>query len=232
MTYDPWAFDEGGFTRDYTGTIKSITFAPGQFNFQATVETALDEPETDNRDGSLRYEKYEYITVGGTDQWVAVDNGRAFKHATKPDAHLRGNSGWGEFCKRMLDLVGADVLRARGTPFEAKTYEGFHLHWVTEGGGVPYSFTDKVTGEVKSGTSKGKPMPIELIGEAEVAPKREFDPATKAVLRECAEGADSQRAFQAAVMNRLPQMGDKDAADEVVRRLADEKFWVECKEVF
>lgn len=221
--YDPWALDEGfGAGADYTATIESITFASGLYGFQATVQNRYLEPlYKDN--GEVSTGRPEFLSIGSNEEWEAIDSGRAFKHKAKEQAKVRANSQWGTFVAREVELFGADELRSRGTPFEAKTFEGLTQRWMTEGAGVAYSFTDKDSGEKKEGKSKGRNMPVEVAGvpgangHSTVA----FDlaelglTATEiSLLQGACEGKDLGTAakFQAVILGCLPGLSGDSAA--------------------
>jgi hypothetical protein len=228
---DPFSFSGAGFTEDYTGTVVSVEFAPGQYNFQATITNRYDEPVVGD-DGEVRTERKVFVTIGGNDQWQALDGGRAFGHVTGENyagsgrSKVRGNSGWARLVQRMVELAGVDALKAKGSPFEASMLEGWHLHWVTEGDGEPYKFTDKVTGEEKSGVTKGYPMPVEILGGAEAAPAFEIGslglPAdVERAIVDCANDADTEAVFKSKVMPIIYTDVPADKRDDLAKIVAN-----------
>jgi hypothetical protein len=157
-----FALDPGGFTEDFTGEIADLVFQPGQFGTQAIVTVALDEPITKN-DGTLLNDKTLYISVGAG--WNTTD-GTTLVHDSGDDSKkMRADSKWGKFTERIVELGAADqIVKAGGGVYNTAGWKGLRFHFMTEGAGNPYKFSDKVTGEVKEGKTKGQAMPVEFLG--------------------------------------------------------------------
>ena len=196
-SFDYFDLDDSGYDDSYSGIITSITFAPGKYDFQATVTTKHDEPRVKN-DGTLSIERSEWIKVGGLDQnYVATDDGTGFtnKDGKKP----RKNSAWGRFVTRLQELGVENPI-------------GAYLRWDREGEGNDYSFTDKATGEVKKGKSKGYMIPVENLDAdafgTPLAKTFDFGPLREAGmgavmesdLAIAAKSSDTLNAFQAKAM--------------------------------
>lgn len=148
--------DDSGMDESYQGTITGLVFEVGKYDFQAKVVTKYDEPRVKG-DGTLSVERTEFIKVAGPDQgFVASDDGTSYvnKEGKKP----KSNSGWGKFLTRLVELNGGKA---------PESIVGLRVRWDLEGEGKDYKFTDKATGEVKEGKSKGKNQPVEILGGGE-----------------------------------------------------------------
>ncbi len=202
--YNPfWDTSAGGFTRDYSGTVSRVEFAAGKFNFQATITTKLDEPEVGN-DGQLRIENWEYVTIGGLEQWQALDGGSRFQGAKNPDAKVVHNTDFGRLINRVKDLMtDAGRLSELGDPRDEKTWLGLRFHWQTED--IPYKgFKDREGNERPAGV-KQQVMPQELLDGSGAAPAFSLDslalaPDQLAYLEAAANDSTTLGEFQAAVM--------------------------------
>lgn len=154
--------DSGIFTEDFTGEIADVVFTPGEFGTQAVVTVALDEPIT-KRDGTLMNDKVIYLRTG--DGWGTAD-GVSLTH-DDPTKKITARSQWGAFANRVVELspdARDAILTAGGGVYSTLGWKGLRFHFMTEGAGEKYSFTDRTTGEVKSGERKGVIMPVEYLG--------------------------------------------------------------------
>jgi hypothetical protein len=169
MARDPFDFDSGGFTTDYSGTVSAVMFSPDQRgqNLEASITTKYDTPFPRD-DGTLAVDRTErFIKVGSLDQWEAVDGGTAFKHVSgDPDKRVRDNSGYGTLLAKVVELVGRDTLLAEGrdAPYTEKFWLGLRFHWGEVPGKAYNEFTDAEGKVVPAGTGKPKPMPDEYLG--------------------------------------------------------------------
>ncbi len=152
--------DSGLFTEDYTGSIADLTFTPGEYGTQAVITVTLDHPVTRN-DGTLKNDATIYLSTG--EGWSTTD-GTDLVHSD-PAKKITQRGKWGAWATRAAEL-GADapILAAGGGVYSSKGWAGLRFHFETEGAGEKYSFTDKATGEKKSGEKKGVVMPVEFLG--------------------------------------------------------------------
>jgi hypothetical protein len=227
MPFDPFDLDDAGFDDSYTGTITDVTYEAGKFDFQATITTKHDEPRTKN-DGTMSFERKEFIKLGGLDQgFVATDNGAGYTN--NENKKPRGNSAWGRFITRVIELNGGK---------KPESLVGLHLTWDREGADKPYKFTDKVTGEVKEGTSKGYMIPVALLGTAGASNgqvKADFDlsslrtagmtPVIESDLAKDAKASGTAQEFLARAVTH----DDVKANNAIVGALADPAFWSTLK---
>jgi hypothetical protein len=166
---DPFDFDSGGFTTDYSGTITAVTFTPDQRgqNLEAAITTKYDTPFPKD-DGTLAVDRTErFIKVGSLDQWEAIDDGTGFRHVSgDPDKRVRDNSGYGTLIAKVVELVGRDALLAEGrdAPYTEKFWLGLRFHWGEVPGKAYKEFTDGEGKVVPAGTGKPKPMPDQYLG--------------------------------------------------------------------
>lgn len=154
--------DSGIFTEDFTGEIADLVFTPGEYGTQAVVTVALDNPIT-KRDGTLMNDKTLYLRTG--DGW-GVDGQGNLTHED-PTKKITARSQWGSFANRVIEIAPEakdKILAAGGGTYSPLGWTGLRFHFMTEGAGEKYSFTDRQTGEVKSGEKKGVIMPVEYLG--------------------------------------------------------------------
>lgn len=218
-------FDEG-FDNGYSGTIDKVEFGPNNFGqLQATITNLLDEPFT-GKEGQLVTTRPVWVTVGADKDWKASADGASFEHVSDPSKKLRANSGWANLLNRVVELIGEDEAKVRFVdgPKTGKGLLGLHLEWNTEGAGNDYSFTDKVTGEVKSGKTKGKLMPVHIVDDGVSAVP--FDVGTLnlpadilAELTDLANTTESPK-FMAEAVNFLPRLTEAG----IVRGAGQEEF--------
>lgn len=159
---------EEGFDGGYKAVIDKVEFGYNNYGqLQATITNLRDEPFT-GKEGQLVTTSPIWVTVGGASDWKPTPDGTGFEHSSgDPSKKIRANSGYAVLLDRIVELIGEDAAKVRFADGykNGKCLEGLHLEWGTEGAGVPYSFTDKDTGEKKEGKSKGKLMPIALLDE-------------------------------------------------------------------
>ncbi len=205
--YDPFAPTPSGFTDEVTGTTTQVEFKAGQFDFQATFTIKRDEPEVHSQSGELLTEKWVYLKIGTLNDWRAVKGGAAFEHVSgenynaKGQSKVRADSKFWRVVECHLDLIGRGPLLAKGTPFEAAMFEGWHLAWETGFAGEKFKVKDKSTGETSQGLTKGFLIPVALLGEAGPA----FDMASLAL-------APDQLAYLEAAANDSTTLGEFQAA--------------------
>ena len=236
MPRDPFEFDDY-FTQDYIATVDSVKFAENDFNtLQATFTNRYDEPILGD-DGELRTERPEFYNVGGAKEWEAVDGGTGFVHKTgDPDRRIRSNSAFGELLIRVVDLVGKDEILAKsdGKLYSESTFLGLKFHWVTEGAGKPYTLKDKSTGETKTGTTRGRQMPVEYLGAGGGAPTAVYephdvdaiglDPDTVGDLVTMAEGL-SFGEFQSRGLSLVKDLQDEAVKGKLLSALSQQSFY-------
>jgi hypothetical protein len=229
MARDPFDFDSGGFTTDYSGTITAVSFTPDQRgqNLEASITTKYDTPFPKD-DGTLAVDRTErFIKVGSLDQWEAIDDGTAFRHVSgDPDKRVRDNSGYGTLIAKVVELVGRDALLAEGrdAPYTEKFWLGLRFHWGEVPGKAYKEFTDGEGKVVPAGTGKPKPMPDEYVGGSEASTNghnADFDlnslglsVPTVAELSRLAEAADSPQEFSSKALTYVLTLTDPSQAVE------------------
>lgn len=156
---------EEGFSDAIVGTIDKVEFAPNNFGaLQATLTILRDEPFT-GKDGALVTSSPIWVTVGNTKDWEACDGGNAFCRVDGDEKkNIRSNSQYAELLERVVELIGEDAAKSRfGDGYkDGRSLVGLHLEWDREGAGKDYKFTDKDTGEIKEGKTRGRMMPLAL----------------------------------------------------------------------
>jgi hypothetical protein len=230
-TYDPFDLDRGG-DEGFWGTISDINFKSGDYGFEGTIQVLYDEPRAKD-DGTLSFGRPIFCKVAGSDQGFQVtDDGAGFTH---PDQKKpRANSRWGETMTRISELVSAAGIPLTGEGNQKLV--GLRLFWELEEADQPYSFKDKVTGEKKTGKTKGKWMPTEVTigstassngaGSFDLASLRDqgLTPVLESDLVGAAKTSDSAQAFMAKAVTIVP--GD---AKAVVGALGTPAFYEALK---
>lgn len=236
MPRDPFDMEAGGFTSDYNATISAVNFAEGKYGFQATFTCKYDQPIAKD-DGTLSVDRPEFVSIGGNDQWRAIDNGAGFVSADGDlDKRVRVNSGFGRWLERVLELVGKDQLVAEGrdAPYTESFWKGLRFHFETEGEGKDYSFKDKDTGEQKTGKTKGYTIPTEYLGASAATNGHveEFDVNSLELpenvlgqLVSAADAADSAQEFQSKALSVALGQEDPVVKGKVTAALAEPRLY-------
>ena len=238
---NPFDTDDG-FTQDYVATITKIIFAEDKFgNVQATVTNTYDQPILGD-DNELRSERPEFYTVGGAKTWTAIEEGSGFGPVDgNNDKRIRSNSGFGQLMLRIGELVGEQDLLERAPEtgdanplYRAETYLGLRFHWVTEGAGEDYKFTDKETGEERKGKTRGRQLPVEYLADGEqlaIPIVSEFDIASlglpEDVLNDLATQAEGYgfNEWQKAGLSLARDLQGTEAYGRLVPALSDRSFY-------
>lgn len=230
---DPFEFDDY-FTQDYIATVDSVKFVENDFGvLQAVFTNRYDEPILGD-DGELRTERPQFYNVGQGKDWEATGGGTGFAHKSgDPDKRIRSNSAFGELLIRVVDLVGKEQIltRSGGNLYSESTFVGLRFHWVTEGAGKPYSLKDKVTGETKTGTSRGREMPVEYLPGGSLPVVDSFDvdalgldEATVSDLMTMATGFGFGE-FQSKALSLVRDLQDDDQRASLQRALSQQSFY-------
>lgn len=157
---------EQTFGIDFSGTVVQSIGMETQFGQVQVIWTVLrDEPFT-KEDGTVVTESPVWFSVGSAEEWIIKDGGDRIEHRTNPDKMPSANSNYGKVLKRAVEEFDLrDALKATGkSPLDLSIWKGHRFHFMTEGAGKAYSFTDKETGEKKEGTTRGNTMPVEYLG--------------------------------------------------------------------
>lgn len=148
---DPWQ-TETGLLDDFDITITESRFGYDERYMSGEVCLLLWTGTTDNADVP---EVTQLIPLGGG--WTTEDNGKTVVHESGKERNFNRSSVYGRIIDRCIKEFGiGDLLRAKGSPFEAKTWEGLRFHMKQE----DLSYGEGI------GT-KQRVMPVEFLGEAE-----------------------------------------------------------------
>lgn len=145
---------ETGLRDDYDGTVVNAFFGTDErYN---NGETMLLKWEVHGLDeDGVAYEETQLITVGKG--WETVDGGQTVRHESGKDRMFNNNSHLGKIIERCTKELGiGDVLRSKGSPYDAKVWVGLSFHFNREE--QRYSGSS----EVKDTT---KLMPTKYLGE-------------------------------------------------------------------
>lgn len=230
--YDPWA-TTSGLPDDIDITITDAYFGVNaDYNNGETLVLTI-EGTTDDDD----LPEYSGFYPCGNG-WETTDKG---KTASREDGKRKGfnkTSGYGLFFTHALEAGAEDVLKARGTPFEAEVWKGLTFHFKRlkhdykgDIGEVERLLPVEFKGEAGKGGAKpsakasGKPAP------KEVEPEGEADTTTstsngagegltvpmKAKLKMLAKKCDTHDAFiEAAYSDESLGIDGNTAAEEAV----------------
>lgn len=122
-TYDPYALSSG-LLDDFTGEITEAYFGTdAAYNSGDTVLLIL-ELATDNPDTPTITEKLSCGTG-----WVIENQGASVASENGRNRNFNKNSRVGLFLAHAAEAGALDTLRGRGTPMEAKTFQGLTFHW-------------------------------------------------------------------------------------------------------
>lgn len=232
---------DAGFDGGYTGVIDRVEFTQGKFGFQAIVYTRRDTPFTNDK-GELVTESPVFVSVGGLNQgWEARDGGASFGN-TDPQKKPRSNSAWMELLERLVELGAGGRFSGASDWNRGAPLKGLHVEWAREGADQPYKFTDKETGEVKEGKSRGRMMPVALLDHAPGSNGNAvgFDTAALGLsedllgtLKGLAAGSESAGAFTNSVLAMFGKTEeldlDVDKRNRLVAGLNGDGLWVALK---
>lgn len=238
MPYDPFETQAPG--SDYAARITQVVFAANDYGFQATFTMQYREPFV-NDEGQLKADRPEFIGIGPNSVWEAKDGGTRFTNPHTDEPKLRQNSHLGRILDRVKELLPGEVLRSSGaSPFEEKFWLSLPMmSWHTEGAGADYSFTDKESGEKKSGKTKGYIMPYEVVGAAasngSAGPGFSLEalalpPDVQQKVEEIANVSATLQQFQATIM---PYVYSDDfpapQRDAMAKAAAEDAGWQACR---
>jgi hypothetical protein len=152
MTDNTEAWGTEAQTREYTGKIVDAQFGYDERFGGGQKLLLLLDIETDHG-----YTRHDIITTG--DGWTTKDKGAtAVYEGDKPKTQFGKGSNMGKFVDAVLAIDGAlDVLKTRGTPTEAATWQGLTFYWEE----FPYTFKDRDTG---LDVQRTRMLPTQLIG--------------------------------------------------------------------
>lgn len=234
---------EEGFDGGYAAVIDKVEFGYNNFGaLQATITNLRDVPFT-GKDGQLVTTSPVWVTVGQASDWKPTPDGTGFEHSSgDPSKKIRANSGYASLLDRIVELIGEDAAKVRFADGykSGKCLEGLHLEWATEGAGKDYKFTDKDTGEVKEGKTKGKLMPVNVVEGSSSNGAGPIDVATLnlpadilAELTQLAGTVESGK-FMAEAVNFLPRLAEAgitrgNGQDEFIGAVGDGSLYAALK---
>ncbi len=173
--------DVGAFLSDVDGDITKAEFAiatgdyadkvmagGGDARPPVIIKLTIESPE-------LERPAVQSYSVGSSDLWEIIDDGKAIRNIKNPDKHLfrKGSRAW-SLCEAMFlsagdgDLgKGQDILgvNRKGYMTEAEFYKGLSFHWIGKtlklidgtDAKTPTPLPEKFLGEAKS-VIKDKPV--------------------------------------------------------------------------
>lgn len=227
---NPWE-TETGLVNDVDGWIVRARFGKLDEYMQKIAAVATADAST-----GLMFlfdlidESGEVIGNGGYSVgsgWVAADDGSSISHPKRNN--VVGSCRYGELQNRVVKEIKVDMM-SRGSPVEAKSWEGLGFHWMQEQkptvGQEERSVLMPVLalGERKDGSPA--PAPAAAPVAADEAPAAD-DPTTKKLVA-LVKIYDNAADFQKAAL-QIPEVGANDALMSSVLDDGAEGFYVKNK---
>lgn len=215
-THDPYSLSSG-LIDDFDGTVTEAYFSTdAAYNDGGTVLLIL-ELATDDLDRPT-----ETLKLSTGTGWAIEDQGRRIVSESGKPRSFNKSSIVGGFLGAALGCGAGDVMRAKGNPMEAATWQGLSFH------------LNRVMVKGYDGTEKERLLPTAFIGGGAVpastntttpASTGEVSAATKGKLTALVRSTADRDAFMDSAFN-TPEFANDQAAIELI---LDEGFYAEAK---